>query len=562
MDFDTPAAPPNMADYDGTYRDFKFDIPEFFNFTTDVFEKWARDPARVALLVADQHGENITPHTFQELSRAANRFAQALLRRGVRKGDRVLVMLPRVPEWFAALLGMFKTGILPVPTATQCTPRDLLFRMENSKAAAILTDTAGMEKFEQIRGRHPEPALRCLVRGDAPADAQISPAPGWDCFHEITHAEPPEFTPPEKTRSSDPLLIYFTSGTVSEPKMVLHTQASYGIAHIVTAKYWHDLRPDDTHWTMTDTGWAKAAWGCLFGQWTIGARVFVHNCPRFEPKITLRLLSRAGITSFCAPPTVYRILVQEEELPRHSYPALRHCTSAGEPLNPEAIAVWRQATGLTIHDGYGQTETVNIIANYRCLPIKPGSMGKPAPGFKVAVIDDAGTPLPPGQEGEIAIHLRPRPVGLFREYFLEPESTLEALHGEWYRTGDRARVDEDGYFWFIGRRDDVILTAGYRIGPFEVESALIEHPAVREAAVVASPDRDRGEIVKAFVVLTPGHEPCHDLVLELQRHVRAITAPYKYPRKIEFARELPKTISGKIRRGELKAREWASISRE
>jgi acyl-coenzyme A synthetase/AMP-(fatty) acid ligase len=360
----------------------------------------------------------------------------------------------------------------------------------------------------------------------------------------------------EPTRSDDPMLLYFTSGTVAYPKMVLHTQASAGIGHQITARFWQDLKPTDLHWTVSDFGWAKAAWGKLFGQWAVGAAVFLWDLrgkPDFD--LMLRLIGEHGVTTFCAPPTVYRALVLLD-LASYDWSRLRHCVSAGEPLNPEVIKVWQQATRLTIYDGYGQTETVNLLANFRCLEVRPGSMGKPTPGFDVVVIDDDARVLGPGEEGHVAVRVRPeRPVGMFTGYWRDPEATAAAFRGDFYDTGDRAYVDEDGYFWFVGRADDVITSAAYRIGPFEVESALVEHPSVAEAAVVGKPDPLRGQLVKAFVVLAPGHEGSDALVAELQEHCRTVTAPYKYPREVEFTDELPKTISGKIRRVELRERE-------
>ena len=367
----------------------------------------------------------------------------------------------------------------------------------------------------------------------------------------------------ERTRSDDPLLIYFTSGTVGYPKMVLHTQASYGLGHTLTAKYWHDLKPTDLQWTLSDTGWAKAAYGKLFGQWTQGAAVLQHDAKgRFDSSLTMRMIGKYGVTSFCAPPTAYRMMVLED-LTQYDMPNLRHCTSAGEPLNPEVMKKWEDGTGLTIYDGYGQTETVLLVANYQCLPVRPGSMGKPVPGFQVGIVDEQGLELPASEEGQIAVKVTPeRPVGMFREYWKDAEGMERSFVGDWYLTGDKAYRDEDGYFWFVGRADDLIISAGYRIGPFEVESALIEHPAVAESAVVASPDPVRGDIVKAFIILKPGYVSSDELTLSIQEHVRNATAPYKYPRVIEFVAELPKTISGKIRRVELREAELARAAEE
>jgi acyl-coenzyme A synthetase/AMP-(fatty) acid ligase len=336
------------------------------------------------------------------------------------------------------------------------------------------------------------------------------------------------------------------------PKITVHTHVSYPMGHRTTGAYWLDLQPDDLHWNMSDTGWAKASWSSFFGPWNQGAALFVHHSPRFDAKKTLELLSKYPITTYCGAPTNYRVLVLED-LSQYKFSTLRHCVAAGEPLNPEVIDVWRKATGVTIRDGYGQTESCVLVANFPGQPVKEGSMGKPAPGFYVSIIDNDGNEVEPGVEGDIAVRVKPdRPVGLFKEYFGEPERTAGCFKGDWYITGDRGIKDGDGYLWFVGRADDVIISSGYRIGPFEVESALIEHDAVAESAVVASPDELRGEIVKAFVVLAPGYSPSEELVKELQNFVKNNTAPYKYPREIEFVESLPKTVSGKIRRIELR----------
>ncbi|HEX2405480.1 MAG TPA: AMP-binding protein, partial [Acidimicrobiia bacterium] len=392
------------------------------------------------------------------------------------------------------------------------------------------------------------PSLRALI--------VVGPSTGgWVSFPEGMGEASDALIDRGPTRADDPLLIYFTSGTVAYPKMVLHTHASYGIGHEITARFWHDLGPDDLHWTVSDTGWAKAAWGKLFGQWRVGAAVLLWDI-KGKPDLDrmLRIIGEQKVTGFCAPPTLYRGFVQLD-LGAYDWSSLRHCTSAGEPLNPEVIAVWKEATGLTVYDGYGQTETVNIVANYPALPVKPGSMGRPAPGFDVRIVDDEGTETSPGEEGHIAVRVEPlRPVGLFTEYWRDPERTAQVFRNGWYLTGDRGTVDEDGYIWFVGRADDVIISAAYRIGPFEVESALIEHPAVMEAAVVGKPDTERGQIVKAYLILAPGWEESDALAEELKAHCRRVTAPYKYPREIEFVSDLPKTISGKIRRVELRQR--------
>src|SRR6266540_1352302 len=488
-----------MTDYEETRRTFRLQVPDDFNFTRDVVDGWvARKPWKTALVAVDPAGENRRELTFADLSRASNRVANAFDGLGVDRGDRAFVMLPRIPEWYELLLGMARQGSVPMPGTVQLSARDIEYRVNASEASVAV----------------------------------------------------PEDRP---TSEDDPLLIYFTSGTVASPKMVLHTHASYGAGHEITARFWQDLTDQDLHWTVSDTGWAKAAWGKLFGQWRVGAGVFLWDQRgKLDPELALRVLERSGVTTFCAPPTLFRALVQLR-LGEFDLSRVRHSVSAGEPLNPEVIKVWGEATGTTIYDGYGQTETVNIVANFPCLPVKPGSMGRPTPTHDVDVVDDDGNRLGPGEEGHIALRVEPdRPVGLMKEYWRDPDATAAAFRNGWYFTGDRATRDEDGYLWFVGRNDDVIISASYRIGPFEVESALVEHPAVAESAVVGKPDPERTQIVKAYVILAPGHEPSGGLVRELQEHCRRVTAPYKYPREIEFVDELPKTVSGKIRRVELR----------
>jgi acyl-coenzyme A synthetase/AMP-(fatty) acid ligase len=547
-------AAPNMQDYEVTYRDACLEVPEYFNFGFDVVDRWAEDRTKLALISVDPSGEKSEQHTFWDLRAQSNRFANLLLSLGVGKGERVFVMLPRIPQWYTAVLGMIKLGVVPMPATTLCTPRDIEYRIKQAEAIAVITDLENAPKVEEAAGACPS-LKHLLMVGDEKR--------GWISVAGKMAEASPFLDGVERTRSDDPLLIYFTSGTVGYPKMVLHTQASYGLGHVLTARWWHDLKPTDLQWTLADTGWAKAAYGKLFGQWTQGAAILQHDAKgRFDAQLTMRILREYGVTSFCAPPTAYRMIVLED-LAQYQLPDLRHCTSAGEPLNPEVMKKWEEGTGLTIYDGYGQTETVLLVGNYQCLPVRPGSMGKPMPGFQVGIVDEEGTELSSGEEGQIAVKVKPdRPVGLFREYWKDPDAMAGSFVGDWYLTGDKAYRDEDGYFWFVGRADDLIISAGYRIGPFEVESALIEHPAVAESAVVASPDPVRGEIVKAFVILKPGYVSSDELTLSLQNHVRQTTAPYKYPRAIEFVPELPKTISGKIRRVELRQAEVERAARE
>ena len=538
-----------MTDYEAARRDFRLEVPPVFNAARDIVDaRAAREPGKTAVVAVDPSGEHARLVSFADLAHVSDRAANFLGAHGVRKGDRVFVMLPRVPAWHEVLLGCVKLGAIPMPGTTLLTANDIEYRVTKAEASAAVTDADGLSRVAEAHERCP--SLRTLITiGDDVPPGWLGWSPGLD----VAADSPPDAEP---TLADDPLLIYFTSGTTGYPKMVLHTQASYGIGHEITARFWQDLGPGDLHWTVSDTGWAKAAWGKLFGQWRMGAAVFLWNMrgkPDFERM--LRLIGEHGVTTFCAPPTIFRAFVRLD-LAAFDLGSLRHVVSAGEPLNPEVIDRWRTGTGLTIYDGYGQTETVNLVANYPCVPVREGSMGKPAPGFDIDITDDEGTPLGPGEEGHITVRVRPhRPVGLFKEYWRDPAATAASFVGDRYFTGDKAYADEDGYLWFVGRADDVITSSAYRIGPFEVESALLTHPSVIEAAVVGKPDPMRGEIVKAFVTLASGVEPSDDLVRELQAHCKRETAPYKYPREIEFLPELPKTISGKIRRVELRERE-------
>lgn len=538
----------NMTDYEATRREFRLQVPQDYEFTRDVVEHWAAErPGKLALVALDPTGDGRREITFGDLARASRKVANALEGLGVTAGERAFVMLPRVPEWYELLLGMFRRGVVPMPATTLCTARDIAQRIERAQATVAVVDEDAAAKLAEVRDRCT--SLRHVIVVGAPAEA------GDESYAELM-ARASDASPTERpTRADDPLLLYFTSGTVAAPKMVLHTHASMGAGHEITARFWQDLTPADLHWTFSDTGWAKAAWGKLFGQWRVGASVLLWDQRgKLDPEHCLRVLERSGATTFCAPPTLFRAFVQLD-LAAFDLARVRHTVSAGEPLNPEVIRAWREATGTTIYDGYGQTETVNIVANFPCLEVRPGSMGKPTPGHDVDVVSDDGVRLAPGEEGNIALATEPeRPVGLMHGYWRDDDANAEVFHDGWYFTGDRAVKDEDGYLWFVSRADDVIISASYRIGPFEVESALVEHPAVVESAVIGKPDPERTSIVKAFVVLAPGHEGSDALARELQEHVKTVTAPYKYPREIEFVTALPKTISGKIRRSELRER--------
>jgi acyl-coenzyme A synthetase/AMP-(fatty) acid ligase len=534
-----------MEDYDATYAAFRWPRPERFNFARDVIDRWAeRDPGRRALLWVDDDGHRVD-YSFGDLAANSRRAARLLAEAGVQRGDYVLMILGRPLAWWELFTAALRLGAVISPGTTQLSARDIAFRANASSAVCVITDSAGAAKVDSVLGDCPGLHVRVLVDGERE---------GWLDYRRLLTAQADDFATAD-TAADEEALCYFTSGTTGYPKMCLHAH-SYGLAHQTTGRYWLDLGADDLHWNCSDTGWAKAAWSSYFGPWNQGAALFVHDTTGFDPRRTLDLLAEHPVTTFCGAPTIYRLFVQQP-LAEYSFPALRHCVSAGEPLNPEVIDSWKRATGITIRDGYGQTETVLLCGNYPGLEARPGSMGKPAPGIELRVIGDTGAELPPDTEGDLAVRVAPEPpLGLFLGYKGEDARTSASFRGDWYITGDRARVDADGYFWFVSRADDVIISSGYRIGPFEVESALIEHPAVAESAVVASPDAERGEVVKAFVVLAPGYRGDDALVRDLQEHVKRVTAPYKYPRRIEFVDELPKTVSGKIRRVELRQAEW------
>jgi acetyl-CoA synthetase len=522
---------------------FRWEVPETFNFGRDVVDRFAAEPDRPALWWRSEAGAQ-RQLGFGEVARESNRVAHLLRALGVRPGDPVLVMLPRVPAWHLAVVGALKAGALVIPCSTLLRPKDVAYRVGHSGARVVVATSEQAVTVDAVRGE-----LASVRHFLALETATVPVPPGWDDFAAACAAQPGGSGPPVDTRAADPALVYYTSGTTGPPKAVLHAHA-WTWAHRYTALHWLGLRGEDRIWTTSDTGWAKAAYSVLFGPWSVGAEVCLYQ-GRFEPRRQLELLAAFAPHVFCAPPTELRLLVKESPS-LFVFPSLREVVSAGEPLNPEVIRTFRERTGLTVRDGYGQTETTLLVGNLPGMPVKPGSMGLPTPGHRVEVVDEAGQALVPGEVGDVAVH--GRPPSLFLGYWKDEAATARTRRHGFYITGDRAWRDEDGYFWFVGRADDVIISSGYRIGPFEVESALIEHPAVLEAAVVAAPDPDRGAIVKAFVVLRPGTEGDAALAAALQAHVKRVTAPYKYPRAIEFVPELPKTVSGKIRRVELRRR--------
>jgi len=533
-----------MTDYEQACKDFSLDIPQHYNFGFDQIDTLAKNPDKVAYYEVSVDGTKTTPHTFAELGDQSNRFANALKSAGCQPGEKAFIMIPRIPAWYDVMIGCCKAAVVAMPGTNLLTPKDIIYRINRAGARIAIVNEEGAAKVDEIKSECP--TLETLIVTGATRD-------GWLNFESMCGDASAQISPGDfpKTKSEDLMLIYFTSGTTAMPKMVPRN-FDYALAHKITGHYWMDLKPDDVHWTLSDTGWAKAAWGLLYGPWQQGASQVLHNGTGFDAELHLAIIKELSVSTFCAPPTIYRMLTQLD-LAQADLSSIRHSIAAGEPLNPEVIKIWKEATGGNVLDGYGQTETVNIVANYRCMNVRAGSMGKPAPGFDVNIVNDKGEVLADDEIGHIAVRLTdPWPPGLFKGYWEDEEANTKCFRNGWYYTGDTATRDSDGYFWFVGRSDDIISSSGYRISPFEVESALLEHPAVVESAVVGEPDDLRGQIVKAFIVLAGDHQPSESLAEEIKEFVKQHTAPYKYPRVVEFRDELPKTISGKIRRVELR----------
>jgi medium-chain acyl-CoA synthetase len=531
------------ASYLEQRRRFQWRRADQFNFVRDVLYEQARErPGATALhWAADGEPDDIV--SFRDLCVRANRAAGFLQSIGVKRGDVVLLILSREKSWWELILGCLQLGAIVSPGTTQLMKKDIIYRLGATNAAAIVTNEAVAPRVDEAVAQSGWRGACVMAEGERD---------GWISYRGYEGASVDVCA---HTKCDDEALWYFTSGTTGNPKLTVHG-CGYPLGHETTGRFWLRARPGDLVWNVSDTGWAKGAWSSLFAPWICGAGIFALHADALDPARILDCLEQKPVTALCAPPTAYRMFVKLD-LDGRDFSGVKLCVSAGEPLNPEVIDVWRQKTGLQICEGYGQTETVILCGNFDGMKIKPGSMGLPAPGIDLRVIDNDGKDCAPGEEGDIALAVEPQPpAGLFLGYKNDPERTEQCFRHGFYLTGDRANRDEDGYFWFVGRGDDVIISAGYRIGPFEVESALIEHPAVAESAVVASPDETRGEVVKAFVILAKGHTPSDELAKELQEYVKRTTAPYKYPRKIEFVETLPKTISGKIIRKELRAREW------
>jgi len=539
----------NFESLEDFRQNFKINAPENFNFGYDIVDEWAaKEPNKRALCWTNDKGEHID-FTFADIKRESDKTASYFQSMGIKKGDMVMLILKRRYEFWFSVLALHKIGAVAIPATHLLTKKDIVYRTNAASVKAIVA--IGEETLiSAIKEAMPEsPTVEKLI-----SIGKIIPE-GWGDFHKgIENAAP--FVRPENVNTNDDLfLLYFTSGTTGNPKMVTHS-FSYPLGHIVTAKYWHNLNEDSLHLTVADTGWAKAAWGKLYGQWIVGAAVFVYDHEKFVPAEMLSVIAKYKVTSFCAPPTLYRFMIRED-LKKYDLSALKYCTIAGEPLNPSVYETFLKETGIKMMEGFGQTETTVTIATFPWMEPKPGSMGVPSPAFDMDLATADGRSAEDGEQGEIILRTdRWKPFGLFQGYYRDEEKTKEIYSNDVYRTGDIAWRDEDGYYWFVGRMDDVIKSSGYRIGPFEVESALMTHPAVVECAITGAPDEVRGQVVKATIILAPAYKERagEELIKEIQDHVKSVTAPYKYPRIVEFVDELPKTISGKIRRVEIRGK--------
>ena len=537
--------------YEELARDFRWDIPETFNLATDVIDRWAAEQDGIALIWENAAGA-AAAYRYSDISRLSCQLASALAAAGVSKGDRVIVMLPRVPEWQIALIACVRMGAVAIPCIEMLTARDIAYRVRNSGAKVAICRTGQIEKFAEVEAEVPVRIAvgSLVVAGDSPAASPPPATAGWRSWEQMVREGSDRFASP-RIGIEDPAVMYYTSGSTGHPKGVLHAaRALY--AWRMQAYLWLDLEPGDRIWCTADTGWSKAGTSVIWGPWSAGATAFQYDGP-FEPSERLRLLAKHRITVFCASSTEL-LRLGSEPTSAYDLTALRRTVSAGEAVSPVAAERWREATGCLVSEAYGQTEALMMVLNYPSEPVRLGSMGRPQPGLDIDIVDDSGRRLRVGEEGHVAL-LTPSPQ-LMLGYWQDPERTaecfVEGAEGRWYLSGDPGTKDADGYFWYAGRADDVINSAGYRIGPIEVENALLEHPAVAECAVVPSPDAQRGEIVKAFVVLKAGSTASEKLASELQEHVKSVTAPYKYPRAVEFIDEIPKTVTGKIRRRSLR----------
>ena len=537
----------SFESYEDFMQNFKIKVPENFNFGYDVVDAWAeKDPDKKALLWTNDQGEEIQ-FTFADIKRESDKTASFFASQGIGRGDMVMLILKRHYQFWFSIVALHKLGATVIPATHLLTEKDIIYRCEKADIKAIVA-TGDEIVINHIQNSLPKcPTLKTLI-----STGPIVPE-GWFDFNKEIDAAAPFVRPELANTNEDVSLMYFTSGTTGNPKMVAH-DFTYPLGHIITGSFWHNVKEDSLHLTLADTGWGKAVWGKLYGQWIAGANVFVYDFEKFEPVDVLHMIQKYGITSFCAPPTVFRFLIRED-LTKFDISTLKYCTIAGEALNPKVYDEWKRLTGIKLMEGFGQTETTLTIATYPWLEPKPGSMGCKGPVYDIDLLTADGRWAEDGEQGEIVVRTNGvKPVGLFKEYLKDPELTHEAYHDDIYHTGDVAWRDEDGYFWFVGRTDDVIKSSGYRIGPFEVESALMTHPAVVECAITGVPDEIRGQVVKATIVLAKDYKDKagEALIKEIQNHGKRVTAPYKYPGMVEFVHELPKTISGKIRRVQIR----------
>ncbi len=526
---------------------FKIHVPENFNFAFDVVDEIAlTTPDKIAMVWCNDKGEEAI-FTFGQMKKQSDKAANFFLSAGIQKGDPVMLILKRRFEFWFCALALHKIGAITIPATHLLSTKDLVYRNNAAdiKMIVCVSEPEVIQHVEESGEKSPTLQVKALINEERE---------GWLNFTTGLESSSADFSPPQDEQASkndDIMLLYFTSGTTGMPKMVNHNYI-YPLGHILTAKYWQNVQDNGLHFTVADTGWAKSAWGKLYGQWLSGSAVMTYDYDKFVPKNLMEVIEKYKVTTFCAPPTIYRFLIREE-LSKYDLKALKYCVVAGEPLNPEVFKQFLEETGIRLMEGYGQTECTVALATYPWMEPKPGSMGKPSPGYRIDLLDENGNSCEAGDEGQIVIYTDENPpVGMFNGYYRDDVLTQKVWHNKVYYTGDMAWRDEDGYYWFVGRADDVIKSSGYRIGPFEVESALIEHPAVLECAITAVPDSDRGQVVKATIVLSKNYQASDELAKELQEHVKKVTAPYKYPRIIEFVTELPKTISGKIRRVQIR----------
>ena len=533
-----------VVDEKGALQKISFKNEDSFNFAFDVVDALAkRDPGKLAMLHISR---DLTERrfTFNDMKRASNQAANYFKSLGIKKGDRVMLVLKRHYQFWFAILGLHKLGAIAIPATNQLVKHDLEYRFNAAEVSAIVCTADGdvANQVDLAQAEAPCLKTKILVGGSRE---------GWRSFDEEFPLYSAHFYRTEDTPcGDDPMIMFFTSGTTGYPKIAAHSY-KYALGHYITAKYWHGVSEDGLHFTISDTGWGKALWGKLYGQWLAEGAVFTYDFDRFDASVILPMFAKYQITTFCAPPTMLRMMIKED-ISKYDFSSVRHMTTAGEALNPEVYRQFEKATGLQIKEGFGQTETTLSIANLMGNPHKVGSMGKPSPLYDMMLVDPDGNPVPDGETGEIVIKLGDKaPCGLFLGYYRNQEKTDEVLHDGLYHTGDTAWCDEDGFYWYVGRVDDVIKSSGYRIGPFEIESVIMELPYVLECGVSAVPDEVRGQVVKASVVLVKGTEPTEELKKEIQDYVKKNTAPYKYPRIVVFRDELPKTISGKIQRNKL-----------